>query len=545
MTAGNASDSRNQNANRSSSKPNVGKSGNSDNQQRGDKARAYVADEKNGEEQLEKDFPEPEKYEDYHANDENLNYYDPDNYVDDGNEMPVNFTSPIVAKASQFRCRRCRKAFPSNNALHKHLRNECTAVAAAVAYPAVASSTGATKATSVDDQPPPVSSEPEATVIRSNAESASSLGTGYGFRGWNYTKTQVSLALKTSPKDVCLDTDAEVTLADRLFYKKQVPDGVIRTMATPLKVRGLDTQRHESYEYAICDIHMKGTKNGKPVTSVLRREVHLINNLKANMLINNDVIDAEGIVVDPVKKKTFITSTDAAVPVEVRSPKASIQRPVHIRKTTVVPPRSEIAVPIHHAVLPTTRDFLFEPADDVNFTLYAHLVDTSTSAVIIRNDRDQPIQIPRNFRLERITELDFPNTFQVSANEADDVKHLTAKEPKSTHKDGWFKKLVAACATAYAAASAVNSGIASSAVANPKDSSVASLVMPSTSAASYGSPPPPQISAGLPESQPNELVLPNGVTIHQSAAADSFAKIVDEFPTLWHDTDFADVPEEN
>ena len=168
---------------------------------------------------------------------------------------------------------------------------------------------------------------------------------------------------------------------------------------------------------------------------MLRREIHLIDNLKANMLIGNDVLDPKDVVINPVKRQAFIISTEATIPVDIRSSKASIQRPVHIRKTTVISSQSEVAISIHHASLPASRDFLFEPADDINLTLYAHLVNTSTSAILVRNDRDQAIQISRNFRLGRITELDFSNAFQISTEDVDSVKHLAAKESKSIHKD--------------------------------------------------------------------------------------------------------------
>ena len=44
-----------------------------------------------------------------------------------------------------------------------------------------------------------------------------------------------------------------------------------------------------------------------------------------------------------------------------------------------------------------------------------------------------------------------------------------------------------------------------------------------------------------------EVILPSGVTIHDSGseAIDAFSKIVNEFPTIWKDTGFAELPEEN
>lgn len=77
-------------------------------------------------------------------------------------------------------------------------------------------------------------------------------------------------------------------------------------------------------------------------------------------------------------KQAYISSTGVSIPLDVRSAKISVQRPVHLRKTIVIPPHVELAIPVHHAGFPDTRDFLFEPDDNIALLMYAHLVDAST-----------------------------------------------------------------------------------------------------------------------------------------------------------------------
>ena len=575
LTSGNASDSKpkNQPQRRLASGTGQGNRGGFGN--RGGKARAFVADQDNSEEEESVEGFHNEEHGNYYTEDENLDYYNPDQE----DEAPVNFTaSVVVAKPSLPHCRRCRKAFTSNNELHRHLRAGCSltppggpkSFSDAEAYPAKSvspSTTGATKGTSESSQPntvmpagltsPPTSPEP--TIIRSNVDSSADIGTGYGFRGWNYAKAKASLAVAAVPEDVCLDTGASVSLMDRNFFKAQAPNTPIRTMASPLQVRGLGTNRHESWEYAICDIHMPGTKDGQKVTSLFRREVHLVDNLKANMLLGNDIIGPEGFAIDMAKRHAVISSTGITIPLEVRSPKLAIQRPVHLKKTTVIPPHAEMAVAVHHAGLPATRDFLFEPDDSLNFTLYAHLVDASTKSIIVRNDREFPVMIPRNFRLGRVSEIDFPSGFHIDTDD-EDVRYLAAKEPKSTHKDGWFKKLISACTVAYAAAATVGNSPPATSATSPSLATLPQASVPSVATL-------PQVSvpvAGLRKAstaridgsdsgKPStdaptplaETVLPNGVTVYNSDGLDSFAKIVEEFPALWQDTGFAKMPEEN
>lgn len=499
------------------------------------KGKAYIADADEGDDDHHDDQhigEESQDLGDYYTANEDMDYYNPDvpssDYDDEDDEVGVNLVVPIK---SQIRCRRCRKRFSSNNKLHCHLRDTCNEVSA------YTSTTRATKASSGPSLTPRVarggpqgdtdSDKPK--IIESRVDSSKDVGTGYGFRGYNWGKIKTALQPDMFPEDTCGDTGAGVTLGDDKFMAKHAPDVLIRTMATPLKVRGLGTNRHETSQYGIYDMYHHGKdKDGNPVVSKIRREVHLVKDLKANMLIGNDVLGPEGFVMDLGKGEAYIGSTGVTIPLEVRSAKSSVQRMVHIKQTTVVPPFAEMALQIHHCSLPESRDFLFEP-DDVELTMFAHMIDASTHCIIARNEGPRPIHVPRNYRLGRISELDYPNAFQVDATEK--VKDMAMRQPKATHQTGWFKKVIGACAAAYAA-------IATSANVNSSPNGVSSTningLSPSTT------PLYQPTSAPLPE-----IVMPNGVTIYQSEATDSFTKIVNDYPALWQDTGFADLPEDN
>lgn len=260
-------------------------------------------------------------------------------------------------------------------------------------------------------------------IINSTVDSTLDVGTGYGFRGWHYVTMAVSLTADREANSGCLDTGADITLVDRKFFQKQTIDKVpVRKMATPIIVRDIGSNRHSTDEYAILSMYFEGSKEGKPVQAHIRREVHLVDELKANILIRTDVLGPEEVVLDLGKKKAFIGSCKVTIPIQVKAWSGkSVQRPVHILKTTIVPPLSTLAVPIHQLVtMPVGQDFLFEP-DDINISLYAHMVDTNTAAVIVQNDTSQAIRISRNFRLGHVNEIEYPNAFYASGEDVIDL----------------------------------------------------------------------------------------------------------------------------
>ena len=544
----NAFDFKNQN-----SRSNVEKS----NQQREEKIRAYVIDEKD-ETQL-KDTLSNEH--DYHVENENLEYYDQNNYSKK-NEMFVNFTSSIVIKVSKFHCRRCKKIFSFNNELHHHLRVDCNVsvfskeskslndIETYSVKSVISFTIDATKRINNFNQFDTTTFDRltssfivdfiisfEFTIIRFSVDSSIEMKIDYEFRDWNYIKTQILLSVEATAKDVCMNIDVDVTLVDRVFFKQQISKKIIRIMITSLKMRDLDTNKHESWEYVICDIHLKSMKDDKSVVSMLRREIHLIDNLKINMFIDNDVFDSKDVVINSIKRQAFIINTKAIIFVNIRSFKTSIQRSIHIRKITVISSQFEVTISIHHAFFSASRNFLFELTDDINLTLYAHLVNAFTSVILIRNDRNQTIQISRNFRLDRITKLNFLNVFQISIENVNSVKHLTVKKSKSTHKNDWFKKLLVACAIAYTVAAAVSSDF----VVNLIKAEIANLIMSKSMSSIFNF----SFESLLQTSRTCEFTMFNEVIIHQSDEIDSFARIIENYSKLWKDIDFVNVLEKS
>ena len=179
---------------------------------------------------------------------------------------------------------------------------------------------------------------------------------------------------------------------------------------------------------------MFDTKNDQKITSLFRREIHFIDNLKINMLLDNDIIELENFAIDMTKKHAMINNIDIIISLKIRFLKLTIQRSIHLKKITIISSYVEMIVVVHHVELSTTKDFLFESNDNLNFILYAHLIDAFIKFIVVRNDREFSIMISRNFRLDRIFEIDFFSDFYIDIDD-DDVKYLVVKKLKFIHKN--------------------------------------------------------------------------------------------------------------
>ena len=204
-------------------------------------------------------------------------------------------------------------------------------------------------------------------------------------------------------------------------------------MTTFISVRDLDVDKHMTVEYAILSMYFSDQKNDVTVRAKITRKIHLIDNLKTNMLLSNDVIESEKIDVSISKKTAYIESCEVIASLEIRTSKIAVQTSIHARKTTVVSSRFELVLSVHYTTVSFDRNYLFE-SNELKLSLYAHLVDFNTKQIIVRNESNQVVHIFRNYRVDHIIEIDYINVFQIHADEASHVVDLVLRRPTQMHK---------------------------------------------------------------------------------------------------------------
>ncbi|KAL8817991.1 MAG: hypothetical protein Q9191_008035, partial [Dirinaria sp. TL-2023a] len=187
-------------------------------------------------------------------------------------------------------------------------------------------------------------------------------------------------------------------------------------------------------EYVIAFMYFtRADDKRNRVRVMIRRELHVVDDLKVNVLIDNDIMSAEDISIDLEKRVARIDSCGVIVSIEIRTShkSSSVQKSVHLRKTTVISPRSEQTVEIHNLAVSDDRDYLFESAELNHLIIYAHMINATTRAVILKNDFNSSIQVSRNHRLGRIIELEFSNAYHV---ENQSIRDLATRRSRSDHK---------------------------------------------------------------------------------------------------------------
>ena len=285
-------------------------------------------------------------------------------------------------------------------------------------------------------------------IIEFTVNSVKNIDINYDFRDWEYIKVKITLSFYIKFDFECLNIDSDIILMNRDFFQTQTQFNIaIRKMTTFISIRELSINKHMFDEYIIVDMYLsEKNKDDNLIIIKIIRETHLIDDLKANMLIDNDCIDSKKIIVNSADDIAHIDSCDVIVAVNVKISRIIVQISVHARKTIVVSSQFEMTMSVHYIIILSDRDFLFESTNQLNLSLYAHLINVETHNIVIRNDENKVVQLSRNCRVDRMIEVNFLNVFLMKLKMHDLV--IKSFKASSKYKSSWFKKIIVAFAVA-------------------------------------------------------------------------------------------------
>ena len=347
-------------------------------------------------------------------------------------------------------CRICKAFFISNNVLHKHLRNaRCNTHHKAdfsnidVNHVNVKKSVSEHK--SINQLDKSTIQVAKLTIVSFKIDSNKNIEIEYKFRNWQYVIAQLSLTEDASNTSKCIDSEVEITLANTQFFKAQIKNFVsIRIMIILITVRSLEANRHSSDKYVIVSMYFKSKNvHENAMRAMITREVHLIDELKINILIDNDILDSKLFDISMFNKSTYIESCDVTISITIANSRYQTKL-IHCIKIELISAHTEKLISIYKIFL-ANQNYFFESANSINFFIYAYLIDIKTNFISIRNDNNKALRISKNFKLSKIVESEYVNAFQVDTT----VSELAIRSSKSDYQSTWFNKMLAAMANAH------------------------------------------------------------------------------------------------
>ncbi len=202
-------------------------------------------------------------------------------------------------------------------------------------------------------------------------------------------------------------------------------------MSTPLKVKEIGASKHEFGEFTALFLYFPGRDNvGQQVYASLTCEIHLVESLRANLLIGNDIMSPEDFIIDIKRRSVLIGSCEVTVPIDARQKGQFLTRRLLASQDTVVSPCSEAMISLIFLPLSDNQDFLFHPSAQINLTLFIHLVDHQTSKVLVRNTSSQTLHILCCHKLGHLIDIIYENCFLADTHS---IRDTATFPPSSQH----------------------------------------------------------------------------------------------------------------
>lgn len=260
-------------------------------------------------------------------------------YAPDGGEykeVGQNFVD--TRQVPTYPCQRYNTQFESRNKLFKYLRKSCWTKSKDKEEPQALI---AADASSVQYNEAAV-----LRVIELKGERVS--GTGLAFKQYYYAVLPLLFSPDISEaKNVYADTGCTISIADKRF----IPEGTeIKKLPKQIPIRGVGAQIHRTDEFAVLTMYFKGRdlKNQEAVAAITR-EIHIVDDLQANLLIGADTLTPEGMTLDYQRQQITIGSCkDLKVAFNLYSrQEPNLRRTIRAQGNVILKPKQITRVPIH------------------------------------------------------------------------------------------------------------------------------------------------------------------------------------------------------
>ena len=121
--------------------------------------------------------------------------------------------------------------------------------------------------------------------------------------------------------------------------------------------------------------------------------MHLIKELKTNLFIENDILSSEMIDISNSTESIYIDSCDVIISIITKTDIRSQFKSIHALKAFMISSKSKCLISVHNIISLSNRNFLFEPWKTTNLSIYAHILDSETSSILVRNDQNRAIMV--------------------------------------------------------------------------------------------------------------------------------------------------------
>lgn len=177
-------------------------------------------------------------------------------------------------------------------------------------------------------------------------------------------------------------------------------------MTVLLKVKEIGSAKHKSDKFVFVPLYfLYRDKSKQLVYAQIDQELQLVNGLRANMLIWNNIVGREQISINIAERTALVASYGVCIPISARQRSQPLIKKVLNANAMTLLPRTETFVSVLSIGFPDNQDFFFQPLTKSCLTLFLHLVDDTIGGVLVCNESQHVVRLPCKQKLGLVTEV--------------------------------------------------------------------------------------------------------------------------------------------
>jgi hypothetical protein len=235
------------------------------------------------------------------------------------------------------------------------------------------------------------------------------------------------IALNKSTIEGVVDIECAMSLIDVKYLTLTLPKVSIVEMLASINVRDIENVLHQFSAYVMLDLYLDELFDDKKIRDHMRREFHVMNDLKCKLLMRLDIMISEEMIINLADKSLIILTCEKLI-VSIRinlKPNSRIRRIVHSKEFVIVFSNSvtSILTYMRERKLSFNRNFLFESNHDALTAslgdmsgLYTHVCDCNLVFVHVRNGLFKSVIISLRTRLGLLIEYEEKECFQIESD---------------------------------------------------------------------------------------------------------------------------------
>lgn len=153
-------------------------------------------------------------------------------------------------------------------------------------------------------------------------------------------------------------------------------------MMTLLKIRDIRSSRHELDKFISMSLYFPGIDSTNRLAYThIYKNFHIVEVLKANLLLNNDILATKRVIIDLANKSAIILSCQGIIFITARPRGQPVQRKMLVDRSLIISPEFETLVQFVYFSFLDDQNFLFNPIPHSHLILFSHILNNLTCRI--------------------------------------------------------------------------------------------------------------------------------------------------------------------